>query len=222
MPSPGAVERLIRWSLAVAAVTATASLLADARRRINRWGATTVEWAADLPGDDLVPHSRLGYTRAISIDANPESVWPWLVQIGHDRGGLYSYDWLENLFGCDLHSATTLLPEHQQIEVGTLIRLGPEGYPVFTVALLDPPHTLVLSGTDPHPRHHTVDPDRARPEVQSTWQWVLRPESTGTRLLVRQRLSFPTLQAPMWLAIEPVGFVMEAKMLRGIKERAES
>jgi hypothetical protein len=75
----------------------------------NRWGVTEEEAARSLPGDELVPDPRLGYTRAITIQTPPERVWPWLIQIGQGRGGLYSYDGLENLAGCDIHSAERII-----------------------------------------------------------------------------------------------------------------
>ena len=96
------------------------------RKWFNRWGATEVELTKNLPGDALVPSPRLAYTRAISINASAASVWPWLVQMGQGRGGLYSYDGLENLIGCDIHSADHILPEHQNLQVGDQILFGPE------------------------------------------------------------------------------------------------
>ena len=215
------INRYLRWSLAATAATAGLLWVFDTRRRVNRWGASDAETTTPLPGDELVPHPRLGYTRAISIGAAPDSVWPWIIQMGHARGGLYSYDWLENLVGCDLHSVTQVLPQFQHVEVGSRIDMGPEGYPSFEVAHVDPPHSLVLVGVDPRRPNDAVKSGVATSNVMSTWQWVLRPEGKGTRLLVRQRLTFTTTQAAMWLAIEPIGFIMENKMLRGIKERAQ-
>jgi hypothetical protein len=106
----------------VAAAVLTAPLL---RRRFNRSGAAPQEVTGALPGDDLVPEPRLGYTRAVMIEASPQAVWQWLVQIGQGRGGLYSFDALENLFGCDLHSAESVRPELQELRVGDEIRLAP-------------------------------------------------------------------------------------------------
>jgi hypothetical protein len=192
-----------------------------ARRRYNRWGATAREVAAAMPGDDLVPRSRLGYTRAITIRAEAEDVWPWLVQIGQGRGGLYSYDGLENLVGCRIRSAERLLPEHQRLAVGDLVRLGPEGYPCFRVHRVDPPTTLVLVGADPRPPHATPGP--GSPAGIATWQWTLRPAGPGrTRVVVRQRLSYPDAQHVLWRVVEPVAFVMERRMLHGIRRRAEA
>ncbi len=192
-----------------------------ARRRYNRWGATDAEVASPMPGDELVAEPMLGYTRAVTIDATPERVWPWLVQIGQGRGGLYSYDGLENLVGCDIHSADRIVPALQGLAVGDLVRLGPVGYPCFRVHLVEPAAALVLVGADPRPPHDAAAPDS--PAGIATWQWELRPTEGGhgTRLLARQRLTHPPRMSVMWHLVEPVGFVMERRMLRGIKERAE-
>ncbi len=121
------------------------------RRRYNRWGALDGEVTDPMPGDGLVPQPQLGYTRAVEIAAPPQQVWPWLVQMGQGRGGLYSFDGLENLVGCDIHSADRVLPDHQVLQVGDLVRLGPVGYPCFRVAAVEPGASLVLVGADPRP-----------------------------------------------------------------------
>ncbi len=202
----------------VVAATLSAPLL---RARYNRWGASDAEVCAPLPGDELVPTPRLGYTRAVSIDAPPAAVWPWLAQIGQGRGGLYSYDGLENLIGCRIRSVDRLLAEHQRLDVGELIRLGPPGYPCFRVHAVDPPVTLVLIGADPRPPHEAATAQA--PAGVATWQWQLRPERGGrsTRLVVRQRLTVPSRLSVVWHLVEPATFVMERRMLRAIAQRAE-
>ena len=192
------------------------------RRRYNRWGATPAEVAGALPGDDLVGEPQLGYTRAVTVDAAPAAVWPWLAQIGQGRGGLYSYDGLENLVGCRISSAAAVLPEHQDVRPGDLIRLGPEGYPCFRVHQVDPPTTLVLVGADPQPPHAAGTGTGGQAPV-ATWQWRLRPVDGGrrTRLVVRQRLAAPRSQRLLWRVVEPIGFVMERRMLHGLRRRAE-
>jgi hypothetical protein len=196
------------------------------RRFYNRRGATDDELSRPLPGDWLVEEPKLGYTRAMTIDAPVEAVWPWLVQCGQGRGGFYSYDALENLLGCDIHSIDVLLPEHQQLRVGDLIQSGRETMPCWQVVEVEPPHHLVLVGAgtpaDPHvPEVVTGIP--ARGYAASTWQWVLEPVDGGrrTRLLVRQRLTYSPTQSVLWHVVEPLNYVMEHRMLRGIRERAE-
>ena len=189
----------------------------------NHWGATSPEATQPLPGDELVPSPTLGYTRAITIQAPLERVWPWLAQMGQGRGGLYSYDGLENLAGCDIHSVDRLIPELQDPQVGELIRLGPVGYPCFAVASVDPARALVLISADPQtgqPVHYTT-PAKKGYSI-ATWQFILHPrEANATRLLVRQRLSYSPDLAWVWRLTEPVGFVMERKMMLGIRQRAE-
>jgi hypothetical protein len=203
----------------VLAVLVAAPLL---RRRYNRAGADDAEVAGPMPGDDLVPDPWLGYTRAISIAAPVEQVWPWLVQIGQGRGGLYSYDGLENLIGCRIHSAEEIRPELQELRPGDLIRLAPsEQSPSFRVDRVEPPTTLVLvSAGPPGTTAGGPQPDDG---TTVTWQWVLRPVAGGrrTRLIVRQRLRCAPSQRLLWRVIEPVGFVMERRMLRGLARRAE-
>jgi hypothetical protein len=174
-----------------------------------------------MPGDELVPHPRLGYTRAISIEASVEEVWPWLAQMGQGRGGLYSFDALENLARCNIHSADRTLGEYQGLSVGSLVRMGPEGYPCFRVLHLCAPCELVLVGADPQPPHLPSTADS--PAGVATWQWFLHPFDGGsrTRLRVRQRLTYPDRLSLVWHLVEPIGFVMEREMLRGIKRRAE-
>ena len=189
----------------------------------NRWGATPEEVTKPLPGDELVPEPRLGYTHAITIEAPPESIWPWLAQMGQGRGGLYSYDGLENLAGCNIHSVEHVLSEYQILQVGDLIRLGPQGYPCFAASSVDPGRTLVLISADPKTGQAvqlTAQIDKGY--SIATWQFILQPlDENTTRLLVRQRLSYSSDLTWVWRLTEPVAFVMERKMMLGIRRRAE-
>jgi hypothetical protein len=166
-----------------------------------RWGARNEERRESLPGDDLVPHPVTSYTRAITVDAPVEGVWPWLAQIGQDRGGFYSYEWLENLAGCRMHNADHIHPEWQRRAISERIKLHwAFGYPV---AAFEPGRALVLAGCN--------------------WTFVGAPLDAGqTRVILRGR------QARGWgaiydiLLIELPHFLMERKMLLGIKRRAEA
>lgn len=191
------------------------------RNRFNRWGATDAETRAPVPGDELVPEPRLMSTRAVTIDAPPAAVWPWLVQLGQGRGGLYSYDSLENLLGLDIHSAEEILPAHQRLAPGDLVRLGKPGSPCFRVATVDPGRSLVMISADPATGNGVSVP--VGEGTGATWQWQLLPVRGGraTRLLSRQRNTHPDSQRLLWRLVEPIGFVMERRMLLGIKERAE-
>lgn len=190
------------------------------RGRYNRWGAEGHELLAPMPGDDLVPRPRLGYTRAVTVEAPTATVWSWVVQLGQGRGGLYSFDGLENLVGCRIHSADRVVPGLQSLAAGDLVRMGPEGYPCFRVVLARAPTDLVLVGADPRPPHAVPAPDGPG---TATWQFALRPRDDGraTRLVVRQRLTYSGRAGLLWHLVEPVAFVMEREMLRGIRRRAE-
>ncbi len=217
-------RQLLAGGSLIAATLAGAPVL---RRRYNRWGATDDELERTLPGDELVPHPKLSYTRAISIDAPREEVWRWLVQYGQGRAGFYSYDAVENLIGCDIHSTDRILPEHQHLAAGDIIRSGArDTFPCWVVMDVDAPHALILQGAGT-PEHveipDIVDEAPDRGYAASTWQWILEPldDGGGTRLIVRQRCTYSPNQAVLWHVVEPLNFVMERKMLLGIKERAE-
>ncbi len=209
-----------RTKAAIAAVIRAE--LIGARHRFLRWGASGAEAAMPLPGDDVVDHPRTTSTRAIEIAADAEDVWPWLAQMGQGRGGLYSYEWLENLAGCRMVNADEVIPELQDVRVGDQIRLVPPGYQVdlaFDVAIVDPNRALVLRA--PGTREEAFAKGLAYP----SWAFVIRPVEPGrVRLVVRWRSDFrpsPMGYLMSKYGIEPVHFVMERKMLKGIKRRAE-
>lgn len=190
--------------------------------RMATWGATPEEAEGPMAGDDLVPGAKYRTTHAVTVDAPVEQVWPWLVQMGQGRGGMYSYDWLENLVGLHMHSADRVVPELQHLEVGDVVRMVPAGTEpdlTFTVLRLEPPHLLVLGTAEP------FDVVVASGLPYPVWTFELRRVDAGTaRLVVRFRSDFaPT--AVGWIvnkyALEPVHWVMERKMLLGIKERVE-
>lgn len=215
---PGVAES-VAGAAAVGAALATSPVL---RRIYNRWGATPDEVAADMAGDELVPFARMTSTRAITIAAPPEEVWRWLVQIGQGRGGFYSYDRLPNLIGCRIHSTDRIEADLQQIAIGDQIRLAPGRAPSYRVARIDPPRGLALVGADPDTGRPGPTPSRPD-EPGFTWQWSLRPlhDGTHTRLVARQRYSFPRRQSLLWHVVEPIDFVMEHRMLLGLQTRAE-
>ena len=178
------------------------------------WGSRASEQHLLLPGDDLLERADLSATRAIDIRSSPTSVWPWIAQIGQGRGGMYSYDALENLVGCDMHSADRIVPAWQSIAVGDAVRLAPEVS--LTVAALEEGRELVLSGGVPI--------GRLPPPYDFTWSFVILDAPNGwARLLVRERYAYKRAWAS--LLVEPteaVSFLMTQKMLRGIRDRAEA
>lgn len=184
------------------------------RPRQLRWGATDDEVLGVMPGDDLVPDANLTATRGITIRRRAADVWPWIAQLGQGRGGFYSHDALENLVGCDIHSADRIVPEWQAVRMGDQVRLHPEVG--LAVAVVDPGRALVVRGGVP--MGHTPPP------YDFTWAFVVHERSDdAARLLVRERYRYMQWWAP--LLVEPVeltSFVMSRKMLRGIKQRAEA
>src|SRR5262245_16975700 len=107
-----------------AATTAAAAYPLLLRRWCLTWGASAEEVGRELPGDDLLPVPDIVCTRAVTVDAPPSAIWPWLVQMGSGRGGAYTYDWIENLFGLGMHSADEILPEFQNLRLGDVLPLG--------------------------------------------------------------------------------------------------
>jgi hypothetical protein len=195
----------------LATAAGTAAALETTRRLVRTpvltWGATEEEAGRSLPGDELLEDPAVVSTRAITIDAPPSAVWPWLVQMGSGRGGAYTYDWIENLFGLGMHSAERINPEWQNLAVGDVIP-GGESLQGMRVEVLDPERALVTRSED------------------GTWVWAFVLEDLGgrTRLLSRNRIAMPdpSLGDRIGMAVmEPGSLVMERKMLHGIKERAE-
>jgi len=196
-----------------AAIGSAAAYLLVGRPWQLRWGATDEERDATLDGDDLIANPDLMATRAITVGTSAEQVWPWIAQLGQRRGGFYSYDVLENLVGCDIHSADRVVPEWQDLKVGDQVKLHPEVG--LDVAVVEPGRALVLRGGVPM--------GAVPPPYDTTWAFVLQEQPKGTtRLLVRERYVYTQRWAPFM--VEPVAvvaFVMTQRMLRGIRDRAE-
>jgi hypothetical protein len=197
----------------VGAAVLAAACFPIARRRHLRWGATDEELRAALPGDELIPHADLSATRAIAIGAPADEVWPWIAQLGQGRGGFYSYDGLENLFGCDIHSADRIVAEWQDVEIGDEVMLF-EGAGLVVSSVV-PGRSLVLHGAPAM--------GRVASPYDFTWAFVVDDAADGTsRLVVRERYAYRRAWAP--LLVEPteaVSFVMSRRMLRGIRDRAQ-
>jgi hypothetical protein len=188
-----------------AGVVGAAAVLGAYRRWVqpwqHRWGATDEEVAAALPGDGIIPDPAGSTTRAITITAAPGDVWPWLVQLGYGRAGWYSYDWIDN---DGRPSADRVVPELQDLAVGDQILMGPGMGPA--VRELEPDRYLVAGDRE-----------------GGSWCLALRPGGGGTRLVSRWRVRWPLTPATVfWVLLsDPGAFLMERRMLKGIKERVE-
>ena len=180
------------------------------RRWFLRWGATSADLSRVMPGDAAIGEPTYSATLAVTINSRPEHIWPWLLQMGYRRGGLYSYDWLDRLFGyLDRPSATQVLPEFQGLAVGDEIPIGRGGG--FPVSAIEPCRALVLGGKGDG--------------FQWVWQFGLYPlDELRTRLVSRNSVQTPVTFGS-WVfmrMIEPAAFLMTRRMLLGIKARAEA
>jgi hypothetical protein len=191
------------------------------------WGATDEEARAPLPGDDLVDRPKGQATHAVTVGAPAAEVWPWLVQLGQDRAGFYSYTPLENLFGCHMRNTYQIVPEWQHLEAGDGVLFHPK-FPRVPVAVLEPNRALVLGGLLDARTGSPVEGDGADADtcLATSWAFVLRYQGEGrTRLIARSRTRWPR-GLKGWLANrlfwEPAHFIMEWKMLRTIKRLAEA
>lgn len=213
------------WTAALAGLAAAGTYAAVVRPWFLRWGATTDEVAREWPGDALAPEARTVSTRAVTIEAPASVVWRWLLQIGQDRAGFYSYTWLENLARADMPEVRTIVPEFQHRALGDTVwfarpdRYGGRARMVIAhlvegraLILVAPPDAelALTGGLAPH----------------GTWGFLLEPiDARRTRLIARSRTGRP--DSPWTLAAylgfwEPAHFVMERRMLLTIKQLAEA
>lgn len=174
------------------------------RDPIMTWGAELGEALAPLPGDELLPDADGVSTRAITVDAPAAAVWPWIAQMGPSpRGGAYTYDWIENLLGLDMHSADEVLPDFQEPQIGDTIGYGPN---TMRIERVEPGRVLAWRSADGN----------------WVWTFVLEERDGRTRLISRNRFRLPSWKERLgMLPMEPGSLVMERKMLRGMKARAE-
>jgi hypothetical protein len=186
-------------ALALLGTAATALYAFVIRAWHLRWGAEPEDHRRELPGDEFLPEHGTRIVHAVTIDAPVEQVWPWLAQLGQDRGGFYSYEWLENLAGCEMTNADRIHPEWQQRELGETVRLHPAGG--LRVTVFEPGRALGLQG----------------------WgTFVLVPVGAErTRLIARGGVPHGTAAASYAALMEIPHFLMERRMLLGIKDRAE-
>lgn len=199
----------MRKTVAIGVPVVGAALLGGYVRLLRpwqmRWGATDAEVARAMPGDDVVTHPTFNATRAVTIQARPEEIWPWLVQIGMTRAGWYSYDWIDNLGRA---SAERIIPDLQHVAVGDLIPISPNGKVGVYVKAFEPNRWMLWGGK----------------EGDDTWCWGLYPQDDShTRLISRNRILYrwtsPWILFNLLLDVGDI--VMMRKCLLGIKRRAE-
>lgn len=194
-------------AVAVGVVAAIVACRRRLRERVLTWGATPEEASARMPGDELLEQADIVSTRAATIAAPASAVWPWLVQMGPGRGGAYTFDWIENLFGLGIHSADRVLPQFQGLAVGDVVG-DKDGAPWMHVRVLDPERTLAWQSDD------------------GDWVWIFHLDERGgaTRLVSRNRIAMGGASTARRLGMAvmvPGSLVMELGMLSGIARRAE-
>ena len=207
--------------LAVCAAIGAVFLIVVRPAYLN-WGATSDERARQLPGDEIIPGAVSQNTRAITIGANVDRVWPWLAQLGQDRAGFYSFDLLENLVGCEMPTADALLPDKQSWQLGDKLWMYPShkagGAGFATLRTFEPGRALGfatrLVGTS------LDDPENG------SWTFVIEPIGLSeTRLLIRGRGA--ARHSLLGVAFdqgffEPIHFAMERRMMIGIAQLVET
>lgn len=203
-------------NLAALCAGATALYLLVLWPWMRTWGATPAEINATLPGDDIVSAPNIRTTKGVTVQAPPQAIYPWLLQIGVDRGGMYSYDGLENLFGLDVHTTDRIVPQYQNVQVGDFWRFTPKDYVLnpgpglYVRRLIENEVVLLCFGLENKPQETCFD----------SWQFVLVAQSDGsTRLLLRSNMAIEQ-ELPVKLTYF-IQFIMERKMLLQIRERAE-
>lgn len=184
-------------------------------RKLRTWyGTPRSDRSREFPGDDLVSEPRWSWCHAIELDAACVDVFPWLVQMGQDKAGFYSHEWLENLVGCEICNARSIHPEWQWLRAGDAFRLAPKAPPLRVVEVR-PDESILVASSD------------LSQAIRVTWLFFLEPlPNGGSRLFSRYRASYPRglrnrlRYGPTLL--EPIGFVMDRALLRGIKRRVEA
>jgi hypothetical protein len=233
------VVRALLLALLSAFLTASAVYFLVVRPRVRSWGADPQEAELAIPGDDLIPEPSHSETRGITIDAPPSRIWPWLVQMGYERAGWYSYDTLDNRGP----STETILPEFQELKVGDIVPTHPGGG--FRVEVVEPERALVLYMDTELVRSQAAEAEAegnaelpppglkatgsmlaaSYPEIAASWAFFLQPTADGrTRLIERFRARTPGGSPANIVLGEIMGtgiVLMTRKQMLGIKERVE-
>ncbi|MGB7061484.1 MAG: hypothetical protein WBF13_03920 [Candidatus Zixiibacteriota bacterium] len=198
-----AIMKMLGWGAIVFCVFVVLVIFVYRPWAIN-WGATDDEINRSMPGDEMLQNPTFSATRAVTIKAQPEEIWPWIVQYGYKKAGMYCYDWFDNDGAA---SAQRIVQEYQNLKVGDLIPLSAALY--VKVTELNPNRSILW-----------VFPEGSGPWTNSTWAWELYQEDAQhTRLLTHLRVRTESVISRVMLDFFEI--VMMRKSMLGIKERAE-
>jgi hypothetical protein len=202
-----------------AAIMTAALLTPILRKSRSHWGIDAAAAAREYPGDQIIPEPRWSWTHGIDIAASADDVWPWVAQVGANRAGFYSYQWLENLAGCNLQNAEAIHPEWE-VQPGDELVLHPRVPPLPVVSLARGRHFIARAAADETARAN------GKPWIEATWLFWIEPRGPRhCRFISRYRVNssedIATRLSFGQTFIEPVGFAMDRRMLLGVKERAE-
>jgi hypothetical protein len=218
------MTRLQTGALTTLSLAGAAVLVA--RRLGRRWGATEAEARGTLPGDELVPRPDWETTHAVSIEATPADIWPWLVQMGFGRGGWYVSERLDRVvWRVKNASVDRIVPELQHLAVGDVVPDSANGATYFRVEAIEPERAIVLRSTRHPIKGGAIDPTvpKPGPYLDFTWVFAVEPIAEGeSRLFLRARAN----ARPRWLMLgvplfDVADFVYARQILFGIKRRVE-
>jgi hypothetical protein len=200
-------------------------ILPFSRPGLRKWGSTEEELSRELPGDELVKEVKGWYNHAITINTASANVWPWIMQLGQNKGGFYSYELLENIVGCNIHNADEIVADFQNTVVGDRVAMSPKGAP-YIVTAIDQGRTFVLRLRVNLQTQETVDIAKPLPPKYQDSSWLLFLDETDkgtTRLITRSRNDWnqSRINTFFYGIFGVISMVMDRKMIKGIKKRAE-
>jgi len=192
---------------------------------VRKWGSTEEELTRELPGDEIIKEMKGWYNHAITIKAAPADVWPWIVQLGQNKGGFYSYELLENVAGSKIHNVDRIVPEFQDTAVGDAVMMTPKSAP-YIVTAIEPGRAFVLRLRVNLETQKAADISEPLPPKYQDGSWLFLLEETpegSTRMITRSRNDWnqSKTNTVVYGLIGIISIVMDRKMLKGIRKRAE-
>jgi len=196
------------------------------RSKLRKWGSTEKELTRELPGDDLIKEMKGWYNHAVTINAAPADVWPWILQLGQNKGGFYSYELLENIVGSKIRNVDKIVPEFQDTAVGDRVMMTPKAAP-YILNAIDPGRAFILRLRVNLENNETVGADEPLPEKYQDGSWLFFLEETSegvTRMITRSRNDWNQSKTNTFFygLFGVISIVMDRKLLKGIKKRAEA